>query len=101
MLVIEVTGIVKIFCAGGTALHAGAALDADAVDLRHIGGVDAAHGTADGAQAAAAAFCHVRSGLDLQNVDGRAVTVAGGVVGAERLLPRHGDGDGAIRSKSF
>lgn len=27
------------------------------------------------------------------------MTVAGGVIGAERLLPRHGDGDGGQRGK--
>lgn len=72
VLVVEISRIIKILGARGTAFDTGAALDTDPLDLRHIGGIDAAHGTSGGAQAAAAAESHVCLGLDLQNVDGRA-----------------------------
>ncbi len=44
MLVVKIPRIVEEFRPGGTALDAGAALDADAPDRRHIRRVDGAHG---------------------------------------------------------
>ena len=91
MLVIEIPLVGEVFGTRGTALDAGAALDADARHLRHVVGLDGSHGAFGGAQAAAAALGHVRHRLDLQNIDEVISVIRNSYDDAkERLMERFG-----------
>src|SRR5699024_4920453 len=77
--------------AGGAVLHAAVALHALAGDLVGVLGVDGPQGTLLGAQAALGAGV-AGLGPHGEDVDGVAVAVPGGVIGAHGVVPRHGDG---------
>ena len=84
--------MVEVLGPHGALLHTGAALDALAHHLAHIVGIDGPHGAQPGAQAAPNALVQVGDGLGLQEVlDGLAVPVSGGVVGADGVAALHLD----------
>ena len=94
--VIEVVGVVEILRSLGTVAHAAVALHAGAGELGGILRVDGPQGAFPGALAAVGAVLGGQ-GLDLQDVDGVAVAVPGGVIGTYGVVALDLGGDGTVR----